>query len=199
MRRAALAILFVASGCQPHRPPPETTSYLGLPVSGSLSDARRAGFDDCFNFSAIDMRCRRHKVTIMGEGPFEAAVDLVGGDGSGGFEQLTIWHDRDQEGVYPITDRLEAQGWQQCMTQVDERGDQLIYTRRGSPVWISMDLSYWGKRRLRVLPNWNRRDLRCTPGSTRISGSFKDSPGGRHTTGEAPLKKGDPAEPPPSK
>jgi hypothetical protein len=32
-----------------------------------------------------------------------------------------------------------------------------------------MDLSYWGKRRLRILPPWNTRDERCQPRSERRS------------------------------
>jgi hypothetical protein len=26
-----------------------------------------------------------------------------------------------------------------------------------------MDLSYWGKRRLRVIPEWNKREPGCKP------------------------------------
>lgn len=36
-------------------------------------------------------------------------------------------------------------------------------TRKGMPVLLSMDLSYWGKRRLRLIPIWNRKAPRCTP------------------------------------
>ncbi|MGL4313198.1 MAG: hypothetical protein ACRCSO_04350 [Sphingomonas sp.] len=177
MRGLALAMLLLCGGCSAQRSPPPATRFADLPVSGSLNDAKRAGFGDCFNFTAIDMRCRRHGVMLLGKGPFEAAVDLIGSDGSGGFDALVLWDDRDQEGVYPVTDALERQGWLQCMTAIDERGDQLIYTRPGSPVWIAMDLSYWGKRRLRILPEWNHHERRCTPGKERVGGAFKDAPG----------------------
>jgi len=171
-RTMALALLLCA-GCAPHRPPPALQSYDGLPVSGSLADARRAGFAACFNYTAIDMRCRRHDVRLLGQGPYEAAVDLAGGDGGGGFAQLTLWSDGDQEALFPVTDQLEKQGWQQCMTGTDERGELLVYTRSGSPVWVAMDLSYWGKRRLRVLPAWNRRELTCKPNGKSYSQGIK--------------------------
>lgn len=172
-RRTALLVLFLCAGCAPYRPPPPPQSFAGLPISGSLADAQRAGFGGCFNYTAIEMRCRRHNVMLMGHGPYEAAVDLVGGYGEGGFDQVTLWSEDDQEGVYPVTDLLEAQGWQQCMTGNPERSDQLIYTRPGSPVWITMDLSYWAKRRLRVIPAWNRRELGCTPDGKPYSRGLK--------------------------
>jgi hypothetical protein len=173
-RRGTIAIaLLLCAGCDAHSPPPALQSYSGLPVSGSLADARRAGFGDCFDYTAIDMRCRRHNVKLLGQGPYEAAVDLGGGDGSGGFAQLTLWSEEDQDGVFPVTDQLEKQGWQQCMIGTDERGELLVYTRPGSPVWIAMDLSYWGKRRLRVLPNWNRRELACKPNGKNYSQGIK--------------------------
>lgn len=173
-RRWAMTLaLFLCAGCAPHRPPPAFQRYDGLPVSGTLADARRSGFADCFNYTSIEMRCRRHGVRLLGQGPFEAAVDLVGGDGSGGFAQLTVWADEDQDALFPVTDVLEKQGWQQCMVGTDERGELLVYTRPGSPVWIAMDLSYWGKRRLRVLPLWNRRELTCKPNGKSYSQGIK--------------------------
>jgi hypothetical protein len=96
-----------------------------------------------------------------GAGPFEAAVDLVGGDGSGGFDELILWHDQDQYAVYKITEVLEKKGWKSCMTGSDDKGDQIIYTRKDVPVRISMDLSYWGNRRLRVIPDWSKKEQRC--------------------------------------
>lgn len=137
--------------------------FGGLPVSGKLSDAQRAGFNSCVNTDAIRMRCRRHAVMLAKSGPYEAAVDLVGSDGRGGFDQVTLWHDRDNYAVYQITDALEQAGWVYCQTGEGRRGDQIIYTRKGSPVRISMDLSYWGKRRLRIIPEWNQQEPRCTP------------------------------------
>jgi hypothetical protein len=165
-------MLFVAA-CSPQRPPPPHRAFEGLPVSGTLADAQRAGFGGCFNYTAIEMRCRRHDVTLLGQGPYEAAVDLAGGYGEGGFAQVTLWSEGDQDALFPVTDQLERQGWQQCMTGTDERGELLVYTRVGSPVWIAVDLSYWGKRRLRVLPVWNRRELTCTPNGKSYSQGFK--------------------------
>ena len=155
-----LAVLLVA-GCAPERAPPPTVMFGGLPVSGSMADARRAGFTDCVSPDWGSLRCRRHKVMFEGAGPFEAAVDLVGGDGSGGFDQVTLWHDQDQYAVYKITDVLDRQHWANCSTGDGERGDQIVYTRAGVPVRISMDLSYWGKRRLRVIPRWKTNERRC--------------------------------------
>lgn len=109
------------------------------------------------------MRCRRDNIFVLGHGPFNAAVDLRGADGSGGFDQLTIWHDRDQDAVYAIADELVRRGWKACATGDDEPGDQNIYTRPGARVKVSMDLSYWGKRRIRILPTWNRKERGCSP------------------------------------
>ncbi|WP_242138346.1 hypothetical protein [Sphingomonas sp. TREG-RG-20F-R18-01] len=122
-------------------------------MRGSLADARRAGFTDCVQPDWDSLRCRRHGVTVKGAGPFEAAVDLAGHDGSGGFDQLIVWHEADQYAVYKITDVLDAEHWRNCSTGTGDRGDQIVYTRAGLPVRMSMDLSYWGKRRLRVIPD----------------------------------------------
>jgi hypothetical protein len=107
------------------------------------------------------MRCRRNGVMFLGHGPFNAALDLNGGNGGGGFDQLTLWHDRDQNAAIPLVTALERQGWRECFTGEGHKGDQAIYTRPGLPVRISMDLSYWGKRRIRVIPEWNVRERRC--------------------------------------
>lgn len=162
-RKAVALALLPLAACEPQRPPPPSLAFLGLPVSGTLADAHRGGFTDCYGNDAISVRCRRHGETAMGFGPYEAAIDLRGSDGAGGFDQVTLWHDHDQYAVYAIADALEAQGWQHCSTGTDTRGDQIIYTRPGERVRVSMDLSYWGKRRLRLLPPWNRREARCTP------------------------------------
>jgi hypothetical protein len=157
-----LALLFLLAGCGPHRAPPARLLFEGLPVAGSLADAQRAGFTDCVQPDHISLRCRKHGVMWGGTGPYEAAVDLVGGDGNGGFDQLVLWHERDQYAVYAITDVLEKQGWKSCTTSTaDDRGDQMIYTRKGAPVRISMDLSYWSKRRLRVIPASDRSERQC--------------------------------------
>lgn len=173
LRRTTLSLLALCASCGPPLTSPRLQLFEGLPISGSLGDAQRAGFSDCFNTTAIEMRCRRHNVMLAGQGPFEAAVDLTGGDGSGGFDQLILWDEGDQDGVFPFTDLLERQGWRQCMTGTAERGDQLIYTRSGSRTWIAMDLSYWSKRRLRLIPDWNRRELKCAPGDVNFSHGFK--------------------------
>ena len=160
-RASWLAVLLLLAGCSPDRPPPATVLYAGLPVSGSVDDARRAGFTYCVQPDWGRLRCRRHAVRFEGAGPYEAAVDLVGHDGGGGFDELTLWHADDQYAVYKITDALEKQGWQNCSTGDGERGDQIVYTRKGAPVRVSMDLSYWGKRRLRLIPAWNTKERRC--------------------------------------
>jgi hypothetical protein len=160
-RWALLLMLLSSTGCEPKRTPPRYQAYAGLPVSGSLTDAQRAGFSACLNDTAVTLRCRRHGVMLFGQGPYEAAVDLVGGSGNGGFDQLTLWHDTDQYAVYKVADTLERQGWRRCYTGKDDRGDQAIYTRAGAPVRIQMDLSYWAKRRLRVIPVWNCKEQLC--------------------------------------
>ncbi len=96
-----------------------------------------------------------------GAGPFEAAVDLVGSDGSGGFDELILWHGQNQYSLYDVAEALEKQGWQHCSTGTDDKGDQIIYARKGVHVRISMDLSYWGKRRLRIIPDQNTKERRC--------------------------------------
>lgn len=161
--KALLLALFLLAGCgsPPHRSPPARLLFEALPVSGSLADAQRAGFTNCIQRNAISMRCGRHDVMLQGAGPYEAAVDLVGGDGGGGFDELILWHEQDQDAVYKITEALEKQGWQHCSTGTEDKGDQIIYTRQDARVRISMDLSYWGKRRLRVIPQWSTKERRC--------------------------------------
>ena len=89
---------------------------------------------------------------IDGAGPYDAAVDLVGSNGAGGFDQLTLWDDRDNDAVFSLADALERGGWTKCLTGDGRVGDQAIYTRAGAPVRASMDISYWSKRRLRFIP-----------------------------------------------
>lgn len=160
---AALLAGLIAAGCQPIRKPPPTVFFGGLPVSGRLADAQRAGFTDCFNMDAAHLRCRRHAVMVLGSGPYEAAVDLEGGNGEGGFDQLVVWHLRDNYAVYAIADALEKVGWKSCSTGENGRGDQAIYRRKGSPVWASEDISYFAKRRIRLIPEWKRGERGCTP------------------------------------
>jgi hypothetical protein len=153
--------LALLSGCGgPDHPPPPPLSFAGLPVSGSLEDALKAGFTSCWA-DTNEMRCRRDAVTFLGFGPLNAALDLNGNNGGGGFDQLTLWHDSDQSAAIPIGVALQEQGWESCLTGDGRWGDQAIYTRPGSPVRISMDISYWGKRRIRVIPEWNNKERRC--------------------------------------
>jgi hypothetical protein len=163
LHSGALSLVILCAGCKPVRPPPPSLFFGGLPVSGDLTDARRAGFNICFNLDAIHMRCRRNGVMLENQGPYEAAVDLEGGYGEGGFDQLTLWHDRDNHEVFKIADALMHRGWKRCYTGDDRWGDQAIYTREGSSVRVSMDLSFWGKRRIRIIPEWNKRERRCIP------------------------------------
>ncbi|KPF78363.1 hypothetical protein IP88_04040 [alpha proteobacterium AAP81b] len=149
------------AGCSPEPPPPPPSlTFQGLPVSGSLKDAVRAGFGGCVEI-ALELRCRRDNVKFFGQGPFSAAVDLAGSDGASGFRQLTLWHDGDQNAVFAITRVLQQQGWRYCYTGEENWGDQAIYTRDDVPFFMSMDISYWGKRRLRVLPRAGDRADVC--------------------------------------
>jgi hypothetical protein len=163
MRRycAVLLPLALLAGCEPARKAPPSLWFEGLPVRGNVGDAHRAGFTNCVR-DTQSVRCRREGVMLWGQGPYAAAVDLLYSDGSGGFYELTLWHDRDQDAVSAVSHLLAAQGWQTCRTGLDEsRGDQEIYTKAGSPVRISIDLSYWGKRRLRVVPELNQPKGHC--------------------------------------
>ncbi len=132
-------------------PPPAAQFFDDLPIAGSLVDARRKGFDYCIDFNT-SMRCRRSDVMLLGRGPFSAAVDLAGGDGRGGFRQLILWHDQDPRIASDFARALEQEGWHSCLTMLHNWGDQNILTRPGSPVRISVDLSYYSKRRIRVIP-----------------------------------------------
>lgn len=158
--RSVLALTLLG-GCRgADHPPPPPTSFEGLPVSGSLDDALRAGFTRCRS-EWTEMRCRRDSVMLLGQGPFNAAVDLDGGYGDGGFDQITLWHDRDQSAVISVGTVLERQGWRTCYTGAGRRGDQAIYTHKGATVRFSMDLSYWAKRRLRIIRAPNGRERQC--------------------------------------
>jgi len=160
-RRALMILSVLLAGCGgPDRAPPPPSSFDGLPISGNLDYARRSGFTNCWE-DTTEMRCRRAGVMFLGHGPFNAALDLNGSNGGGGFDQLTLWHDRDQNAFIPIGVALERQGWRSCYTGEGNRGDQAIYTHPRVQARLSMDLSYWGKRRLRVIPGWNVREPRC--------------------------------------
>jgi hypothetical protein len=157
----ALIALVLPAGCEaPHRPPPPLLAYEGLPVRGSLDDALKAGFTRCIA-EASSMRCRRQGVRLAGQGPYSAAVDLVGGEGGGGFDLLTLWNDDDQYAVQVVGDELAKQGWSHCFTGSGTKGDQAIYTHDGAAVRIAIDLSYWGKRRLRIFPETHPDKPHC--------------------------------------
>lgn len=158
--RLLLALALLAGCREPNHPPPPPASFDNLPVSGSLDDALRAGFTRCRS-EWTEMRCRKDGVMLLGQGPFNAAVDLDGGNGGGGFGQITLWHDRDQSAVISVGAILERQGWRTCYTGAGRRGNQAIYTHRDASVTFSMDLSYWVKRRLRIMPASNGRQGRC--------------------------------------
>lgn len=142
---------------------PATQFFDGLPVAGNWRDAQKAGFAYCIDFK-VTMRCRRSGLTLMGHGPYSAAVDLAGGDGRGGFNQLTLWSDQDQDAAIAIADDLERRGWESCRTQRNGWGDQHIFMRKGSPLRISIDISYYGKRRIRIIPEWNEAKPVCETG-----------------------------------
>lgn len=149
-----VALVFLVR-CEPaYPPPPPFRAWAGLPISGSLADAGRAGFGDCLTDN-IRLRCRRSGVHLLGQGPYEAAVDLVGRDGRGGFDHVTLWVRQDQNAVQAVGKVLKAQGWTVCYSGVGNRGDQAVHTRPGVPVIVSQDLSYWMKRRLRIFPQAN--------------------------------------------
>lgn len=161
--RAGVQLLFLlCAGCTPNRPPPPTLLFAGLPVSGSLSDALQAGFRKCFNMDAITVRCRRGGVRVYGHGPYDAAIDLRGSKGQSGFDHLTIWHEEDQRSLYQILVSLHRMGWRSCLTGGDRSGDQAIFTHPDAPVRFSMDISYYGERRLRIFPTWRGQRLSST-------------------------------------
>ena len=161
VRRISWLSAWVAlAGCGDYRPPPPHIAFGRLPVSGSLADAHFAGFRRCIP-DTTRMRCRRDGVTLLGRGPFNAAVDLAEGDGSGGFDELTLWHDRDRSALVALGTALERGGWKACFTGRGHYGDQAVYSRPGAPVRFSMDISYWGKRRFRVIPAWKGREGAC--------------------------------------
>lgn len=162
-RLLAALSLALLSACEQVRAPPPLLMFDGLPIAGGPADARRAGFTACVNLDAVHIRCRRDGVIVANTGPFVAAVDLDGSSGAGGFDQLTLWHDTDNDAVFKLAAALEQSGWRKCFTGNGRAGDQAIYTRNGSPVWMSMDISYWSKRRLRIIPDSEQRGHRCAP------------------------------------
>jgi hypothetical protein len=60
---------------------------------------------------------------------------------------------------------LHRLGWRDCITGTERAGDQAIFTLAGAQVWISVDISYYGKRRLRIFPSTATPKLssKCIP------------------------------------
>lgn len=162
MKRMAMIVgLALVSACSPdNRTPPRNTALDGLPITGSVPFAQSLGFKRCLDFNAY-LRCRREGIMFAGEGPYSGAVDSSGTDGRGGFHNLTLWSEQDQFAVTKVGLRLLAAGWKLCRTGTADRGDQSIYTKAGSPVRVSIDASYWGKRRLRILPEQGQPTGKC--------------------------------------
>ncbi|MFD1786405.1 hypothetical protein ACFSC3_02350 [Sphingomonas floccifaciens] len=155
----AIALASLAA-CQPApAPPPPDVAFDGLPVTGTRAFAERLSFTHCADTGSA-LRCRRDGVRLLGTGPYQAAVDVARRQESG-FNQLTLWHDTDQSAVFKATEALAARGWRRCRTGSENQGDQEIWTKPGAPVRVSMDLSYWGKRRLRVLPEAGQPTGKC--------------------------------------
>ena len=149
-RRVSSGLLIaILTACTPAAPPPPNRIFDGLPITGSRAFAERLGFTPCLDTSNA-LRCRKDAVMLFGTGPYRAAVDLPG-SGASGFDGLTLWHDGSQSAVYAVSDVLGERGWTLCRTGSEDRGDQEIWTKPGSRVRVLMDLSYWSKRRVRVL------------------------------------------------
>lgn len=154
-----VVLTLLAAGCQPPPPSPPNRAFAGLPITGSRAFAEQMGFTPCVDTSNA-LRCRKDGVTLFGGGPYRAAVDLAW-NGAAGFSELTLWDDTNQAAVFRAAEALEAAGWQRCRTGSENRGDQEIWTRPGARVRFSMDLSYWGKRRLRILPEAGQPTGKC--------------------------------------
>ncbi|VXD01771.1 hypothetical protein [Sphingomonas sp. AX6] len=163
MRQIALILsLALATACEraPDAPPPANLSFEGLPVTGDLDFARSAGFARCMELGRY-LRCRREGVEFGGGGSYHAAVDALGNEGASGFHEVSLWSETDQSAMSRIGNELAEQGWDQCRTGQEDRGDQRILTKAGSPVRVSIDITYWGKRRLRILPERGQPTGRC--------------------------------------
>lgn len=158
---APLLFLALLASCGEEQQPPAAFLFNDLPVSGSLADARRAGFNACLS-SNVGMRCRKEGVFLLRHGPFSAAVDLQGGDGTGGFAHLTLWHSSDQSALVAITNVLRDEGWSECLKPVGSGWEgRAIYQHKGSPIFIALDLTYWDRRTLKVFPAATTKIPRC--------------------------------------
>jgi hypothetical protein len=160
--RIACVVLFPAllTTCAPApAPPPPNRVFDGLPITGNRHFAEAMGFTRCLD-TASALRCRREGVNLFGTGPYSAAVDLDR-NGRSGFRLLTLWHDGNQNAVHAVSDALGERGWHLCRTGWADRGDQEIWTKPGARIRVMMDLSYWGKRRVRVLPEQGQPTGHC--------------------------------------
>lgn len=155
----ALALL-TACDREPDAPPPANLSFEGLPITGNLDFARSAGFTRCMELGRY-LRCRREGITFGGSGPYHAAVDAVGREGASGFHELSLWSETDQSALSRVGNAMVADGWQECRTGEEDRGDQRILTKAGSSVRISIDITYWGNRRLRIIPEQGQATGHC--------------------------------------
>ena len=61
----------------------------------------------------------------------------------------------------PCAAVLEREGWTVCLTGNDNAGDQEIYTRPDRRLTVSIDISYWAMRRLRLFPQWQKPKPAC--------------------------------------
>lgn len=152
--------LLTACEREPDAPPPANLSFEGLPITGDLDFARSAGFGRCMELGRY-LRCRREGVEFGGGGPYHAAVDAVGREGASGFHELSLWSETDQSALSRVGNAMVAEGWQECRTGEEDRGDQRILTKAGSSVRISIDITYWGNRRLRIIPEQGQPTGHC--------------------------------------
>lgn len=161
MRSFLVAAVVCLASCDPTppAPPPPNVAFDGLPVTGTRAFAVGRGFTPCADTGSA-LRCRRGGVMLLGAGPYEGAVDVARRQ-EAGFRHLTLWHDTDPSAVFKVTEALAAKGWQRCRTGSENQGDQEIWTKPGASVRFSMDLSYWGKRRLRILPEAGQPTGKC--------------------------------------
>lgn len=160
-------LVLTACGAPDQPPPPPPLMFDGLPVSGSPAAAQQAGFTNCIEMRR-KLRCRRGGVMILGQGPFSAAVELAGSDGRGGFNELTLWHDSNQYALYKVRDALRENGWNSCLIGEGRKGDRMILTRPGATVRITMEISYWSKRNLQVIPESSPHKPTCSTASPAI-------------------------------
>lgn len=163
-----LALLAGCGGAT--RSPPPGLTFDGVPVAGTLADARGAGFTRCYEDTTY-MRCRRDGIMLAGEGPYNGAVDLNGNDGAGGFDHLVIWSDESQSALLDVGHALRRDAWQFCFNGRDAVGREVLYWKPGEPVLIAIDLSYWGKRRARVFPAGAANAPRCADGGASAAAS----------------------------